>query len=157
MMLLAVFRNLHADQKEYLNNLPLILHFPSFHLFFVHAGLLPINPTIPLTSKRQPLSHVPGSLRKYHQKGHKKVHRDETLETESFEEIIKKGNVKKPKNGHDLRVLQEKLVLKDIPQNTIPFNLMNIRSLKHNSPTRSKEVCNLIYLGIRFHKLTRPV
>lgn len=151
-----------ATEVEYLNNLPLVLHFPSYHLFIVHAGILPLNPTIPLSSKHQPLSHVPGSLRikgdkSYHRQGHKirganpigdveerddqLVERDSLEEREWLEERDPAGAFRhrKPRNKHDLRTIQEQLLLTTIPQNTIPFNLLNMRSLERNQPTRAKK------------------
>lgn len=135
----------------------------------MHAGILPLNPTIPLNSKHQPLSHVPGSL-KQHSNNHRThdhrirganpigdieerdvndiLKRDLEGRGELIEERSQDGRslLRKPKNKHELRVLQEQLLLSTIPQNTIPFNLLNMRSLAKNRPTRGKKVCNVYFI-----------
>jgi hypothetical protein len=131
----------------------------------VHAGILPLNPTIPLNSKHQPLSHVPGSLRQHSNKH--RTHGHQIRTTSSIDDIVERdvrsdlerraelsenrtedsrNLLRKPKNGHDLRTLQEQLLLSTIPQNTIPFNLLNMRSLSKNRPTRGKKVCNVYFI-----------
>jgi hypothetical protein len=47
------------EQYEYLLSLPLVLHIPTLHTMVVHAGLLPANPQKSLTSRHQPLAHIP--------------------------------------------------------------------------------------------------
>lgn len=48
-------------EHNYLLSLPLILHAPDLHTYFVHGGLLPYRllPTKPFATS-QPLAHVPG-------------------------------------------------------------------------------------------------
>ena len=143
-------RNLKPAEDRYLSSLPLILHLPDYHIFLVHAGLLPLNPTIPLNSKHQPLSHVPGSLQPPHKRHAESLpssarFRRAVIEADSTkdgdEEAEKnKHRHRKPASEAELRTLQERMVLKTIPQNTIPFNLLNMRSLERNAPVRSKKV-----------------
>ncbi|PVF95687.1 Metallo-dependent phosphatase [Serendipita vermifera] len=141
-----IARNLKPHEEKYMNNLPLILHLPGYHLFFVHAGLLPLNPTIPLNSRHQPLSHVPGSVgrngKRSHYKGHGRRTEDESESNESSETSDDNSSLhekrhRKPTNKKELRMLQEQLLLSRIPQNTIPFNLLNMRSVQKNKPVKS--------------------
>ncbi|KIM24400.1 hypothetical protein M408DRAFT_331780 [Serendipita vermifera MAFF 305830] len=137
-------RNLKSGEERYLSSLPLVLHLPDYHIFLVHAGILPLNPTIPLSSKHQPLSHVPGSLRAPHKKGRKADSarfRRAAIDSEDNDEEAEKNkhHPRKPSTEKELRTLQERMVLQTIPQNTIPFNLLNMRSLERNSPVRTKK------------------
>ena len=54
-----IARDMTNEQYKYLLSLPLVLHIPTLHTMVVHAGLLPLDPEKPLTSKQQPLAHVP--------------------------------------------------------------------------------------------------
>ncbi|PAV16397.1 Metallo-dependent phosphatase [Pyrrhoderma noxium] len=54
-----IARALSDAQFEYLLSLPLVLHVPFLHTFFVHAGLLPLDPRHGINSKHQPLAHLP--------------------------------------------------------------------------------------------------
>jgi hypothetical protein len=53
-------RHMSDAEYEYLVSLPLILHAPSIHSYFVHGGMLPYQllPTRPYATS-QPLAHVP--------------------------------------------------------------------------------------------------
>ncbi|KAG8824604.1 hypothetical protein FRC17_009067 [Serendipita sp. 399] len=136
-----IARKLTSHEFNYLKNLPLVLHIPSYDLFLVHAGLLPLNPTIPLNSKHQPLSHVPGSLRKRVSSKHYSNHHAKSLGARSEgggPEVDEHGH-HKPKSERDLRTLQEQLILETIPQNAVPFNLLNMRSVEHNMPVKSSK------------------
>lgn len=44
---------------EYLSSLPLVLHSPTSHVVFVHAGLLSSHPKLQASNPKQPLSHWP--------------------------------------------------------------------------------------------------
>ncbi|CAG7852860.1 SubName: Full=Uncharacterized protein {ECO:0000313/EMBL:CCA72927.1} [Serendipita indica DSM 11827] len=140
-----IARNMKAHEADYISNLPLVIHVPSYHLFFVHAGLLPLNPTIPLNSKHQPLSHVPGSLRQKSDHQHRaarQVGSIDNLEDRGLagsDHLSRKGHHRDPKNARDLRTLQEEMILSGIPQNTIPFNVLNMRSLQRNEPVKSSK------------------
>jgi hypothetical protein len=59
-----VARAMSREHYEYLRSLPLVLHAPAAHVFFVHAGLLAADPTRRPTHPKQPLSHWP-SLNHY--------------------------------------------------------------------------------------------
>jgi hypothetical protein len=56
-----VARVMSREHFSYLCSLPLVLHSPAGHLFFVHAGLLPSNPKLPASDPVQPLSHWPAA------------------------------------------------------------------------------------------------
>ena len=89
---------------EYLLSLPLVLHLPSEHTFLVHAGLLPYDPTLSITSERQPLSHWP------------------RIPTQ-----VLKGSTPA------LRNVQELAILNDIKQNTNPWVVLNMRNLRKDN------------------------
>jgi hypothetical protein len=94
---------------EYLLSLPLVLHLPSEHTFLVHAGLLPYDPTLSITSKKQPLAHLP-----------------------KIPSRVLGGSI-----IPTLRNAQELAILEDIKQNTNPWVVLNIRNLrKDNKPSR---------------------
>ena len=101
-------RAMSKRDYEYLLSLPLVLHVPSEHAFFVHAGLLPYDPTHSITSKRQPLAHLPK---------------------------IPNGYLGTPLPA--LRNVQELAILDDIKQNNKPWVVLNIRNLlKDNTVSR---------------------
>jgi hypothetical protein len=56
-----VARAMSREHFNYLRSLPLVLHSPASHSFFVHAGLLPSNPKFPAFDPTQPLSHWPAA------------------------------------------------------------------------------------------------
>lgn len=105
-----VARDMSQKEYDYFLSLPIVLHVPSAHTYIVHAGLLPYDPTRDQTHRRQPLSHVPFLPR--------------VLST-------LKGGTRKDIGR--LRLLQEKALLHDIPQNTDAWVKQNIRSVKKNN------------------------
>lgn len=54
-----VARDMSRTHYDYLCSLPLVLHAPTAHTFFVHAGLLPADPKRKISDPKQPLSHWP--------------------------------------------------------------------------------------------------
>lgn len=54
-----VARDMTDEQYRYLLSLPLVLHVTSLHVMIVHGGILPVDPTRPVTSSHQPLSRIP--------------------------------------------------------------------------------------------------
>jgi len=96
------------EDYEYLLSLPLVLHVPSEHAFLVHAGLLPYDPRLSATSKKQPLAHLPK---------------------------IPSRILGKP--TPILRNAQEVAILEDIKQNNYPWVVLNmINLLKNHSISR---------------------
>ncbi|KAF8340615.1 Metallo-dependent phosphatase-like protein [Cantharellus anzutake] len=96
-------RRMSHRQYQYLVNLPIILHLAPFNAHIVHGGLLPMDPVRSIKSHKQPLAKVP----------------DRSNETEP----------RSPPNITLLRSMQEMAVVTEIPQNTVPWNVMNIRSI----------------------------
>ena len=101
---------------EYLLSLPLVLHLPSEHTFLVHAGILPYDPTLSITSKRQPLSHLP-----------------------KIPSRVLGGSISALRNAQELAILEE------IKQNTNPWVLLNMRNLRKDN-TVSRSVADLLIL-----------
>lgn len=111
------FKIAHAmtdSQYTYLLSLPLTIYIPSAHAYVAHAGLLPSDPDYTFDDHRQPLAHIP-----------------------SFPPLTKTGKTK-PKNDTIplLRGLQELAILRDVPQNTVPFNVLNMRSVLNGEVTK---------------------
>lgn len=100
-------RAMSKAQYDYLLSLPLKLYIPSAHTFIVHGGLLSSNPRYPPDHARQPLARVP------------------TLPLD-----ITKG---KPMPKNDtiavLRGIQELSLLNDVPQNKVPWTVLNLRNV----------------------------
>lgn len=87
-------------EYDYLRRLPLAIHLPQLHTFVVHAGILPTDPRKPIHGKHQPLSHLPEGASRWLRKG-----------------------------DDELRNEQELSILYDIPQNELPWTLLNVRSI----------------------------
>lgn len=109
-----IARAMTDTQYSYLLSLPLTLYIPSAHAYIVHAGLLPSDPDYSFNHHRQPLAHVP-----------------------HFPPLTKTGK-SKPKNDTIpiLRGLQELAILNDIPQNNVPYNVLNMRSVLNGEVTK---------------------
>lgn len=88
---------------DYLRSLPLVLHLPSEHAFVAHGGLLPYDPTHSISSKRQPLAHMPKL-------------------PSAFRDSIA-----------TLRNAQELAIMNDIKQNNDPWAVLNIRNLRKDN------------------------
>jgi hypothetical protein len=110
------FKIAHAmtdAQYSYLVSLPITLYIPSAHTYVVHAGLLPSDPNYAFNHHRQPLAHVP-----------------------SYPPATKKGKSQsKNETVPILRELQELAIL-DVPQNRVPWDILNIRSVLDGKVTK---------------------
>ena len=115
------------EQYDYLRSLPLMLYVPSAHVFIVHAGLLSSNPTYPFNHPTQPLARIPSLLSK-----NSSPARNDTYPL--------------------LRRLQELSVLNDVPQNTVPWNVLNMRTVHDGTISRQvtfPSVYVLLHLFLR--------
>jgi len=102
--------SLEQHQYEYLLSLPLVLHIPSIHTFTAHAGILASDISRSATDRKQPLAHFP----------------------------IPPKSLSPTKNETTLRLWQESAILNDVPQNNMPWVVLNMRSiLKDKTITRS--------------------
>ncbi|KAG6909071.1 hypothetical protein DXG01_002224 [Tephrocybe rancida] len=108
----AIAQDMSEAHYAYLRSLPYIIHIPSAHTFIVHGGLLASNPKLGYKHAKQPLAHVPRLPK-------------------SCKDDKDKANITVM-----LRTMQEQEVLTQIPQNTIPFNVLNIRSLVKEEVTK---------------------
>ena len=52
-------RAMSEEHFNYLCSLPIVLYAPVAHTYFVHAGVLPADPTRDYNDPKQPLSHLP--------------------------------------------------------------------------------------------------
>lgn len=94
-----ISRHISASSYDYLLRLPLTLHMPSLHTIVVHAGLLPSDPTKSSFDISQPL--IGASNR---------------------------ANLSNDDAGFG-RTSEELQILFNIPQNSVPWNLLNMRSV----------------------------
>jgi len=102
-----IARDMSEAQYDYLLSLPLKLYIPSAHTFIVHGGLLSSDPLYPPDHPRQPLARVP-----------------------SLPLSITKGKPMPENNTIAiLRGLQELALLKSVPQNNVPWTVLNLRSI----------------------------
>ena len=115
-------RDMNKKEYEYLISLPLVLHIPTAHTFIVHAGLLPSDPSRDPYYHRQPLSHMP---------------------------ILSSSS---NSSEDQLRLVQELSLLTQIPQNTDPWNKLNIRSI-----TKSRQVTKSAKDGTPWSELWNDV
>jgi hypothetical protein len=108
-----VARKVTDNQYQYLLSLPLTLFVPSAHTYIAHAGLLPSDPHLSPSDPRQPLAHIPALPPSY---GGTSTKWDKTTM---------------------LRRLQQVALLKEVPQNTDPWVVLNMRGvLSDHSVTR---------------------
>lgn len=113
-----IAKDMSETQFEYLLHLPLRLYTPSAHAYIVHAGLLPSNPRYSFEDiKKQPLARVPSLPQR--------PIADEIGEVSHSVSSSTKAN----KTIERLRNLQEMSLLTQIPQNTDPWVVLNMRSV----------------------------
>ncbi|KAI6125079.1 Metallo-dependent phosphatase-like protein [Pisolithus croceorrhizus] len=56
-----VARAMSQEHYDYLRSLPIVMHAPAGHTYFVHAGMLAADPKRELEHPKQPLSHWPAT------------------------------------------------------------------------------------------------
>lgn len=121
-----VARDLSIEQFQYLLHLPLRLYIPSAHAFIVHAGLLPSNPAYPMdNTENQPLARIPAFPNRPadnigYENDHPVSRNKDTIE--------------------GLRFLQEIALLTEIPQNTDPWVVLNMRSVVGSTISKESKV-----------------
>lgn len=122
--------NLHF---QYLLDLPLRLYVPSAHTFIVHAGLLPCDPRYPVDDKaRQPLARIPTLTRQ------PTGNQTSTNVTLSDDTNANTTSIMSNKSIDALRNLQETGILTQIPQNSDPWVIQNMRSVLANGKISKK-------------------
>jgi len=110
-----IARSLSTTHYKYLLSLPLILHIPYLHTYVAHAGILPHDPRFPFHAPHQPLAHLP-------------VIGNDVEQVDDIE-----------RNIAALRVVQEKAVLDDVPQNSDdPWVILNMRGVLENGTVTRK-------------------
>lgn len=130
------------EEYAYLLGLPLVLHIPSIHTFVVHGGILSHDPHHPTKSSHQPLAHVPDKVKTGWPKPTIKPRSELDSQSplaldEQWEELPTGDGLKRKITLKELREAQELSVLADIPQNTEPWVLLNMRGvLDNNEVTR---------------------
>lgn len=114
------------EHASYLNSLPVVVHIPQLHMFVAHAGLLPSDPKLDPTDRKQPLAHIPvlassasGSY----------LHSQDPLGSivVSSDEV---ASLRPSTNESALRLAQETALLTDIPSNRDAWSVQNMRSVR---------------------------
>ncbi|KAH9930037.1 Metallo-dependent phosphatase-like protein [Fomitopsis serialis] len=126
-------REMTPVQKACLYSLPLVLHVPSEHFFVVHAGILPYDPKRPLTDRHQPLAHPPRLTHTVTgpDEGHYAVGTSSSVSQSALASALVEDALKKKNDTQEqLRTLQERALLKDIPGNRDPWVLLNMRGIR---------------------------
>ncbi|KAH9945386.1 uncharacterized protein BXZ73DRAFT_86878 [Epithele typhae] len=126
-----IARDMKADHAQFLFSLPLVIHVPSEHFFLVHAGLLPFDPRRPSTDKHQPLAHLPisGDDDEDYSDMPKEAYDYPLLDISSQRDP---PPVRLDDETEELRVVQERSILHDVPQNRDPWTLLNLRGVRKN-------------------------
>ncbi|KAJ3714230.1 Metallo-dependent phosphatase-like protein [Lentinula raphanica] len=99
------------EQYLYMVQRPVRLHVPHAHTFIVHAGVLASDPNYKPGNKRQPLSHIPTLYEPYADQERTSI----------------------------LRRLQELAILKEVPQNLIPWVTLNMRGVLDDNTVTSRK------------------
>ncbi|KAG6862561.1 hypothetical protein C0995_000109 [Termitomyces sp. Mi166 len=108
----AIAQEMSEAQYAYLRSLPYTIHVPHAHAFIVHGGLLASNPKLSYDDPRQPLASMP-----------------------RLPECCKGG----VNSTQMLREIQEREILTKVPQNTVPWNVLNMRSIVDGKVSRESE------------------
>lgn len=118
------------EHAEFLFSLPLVIHIPSQHCFLAHGGLLPSDPRHPADDERQPLAHPPSP----DDDAPAQLAADydhPVLQSESPQRFFPHlSSVDLDDEVEELRVMQERALLEDIPQNRDPWVVLNIRGVR---------------------------
>ena len=145
------YRDITPEQASYLTSLPIVLHVPRLHLFIAHAGILPSDPRLAPTDRRQPLAHVPTRLSNAFEsqgfsthistegdgRGDDRVLTSRLQAYLSTQDTSDASPLSAPNVDH-LRTLQESAILADIPQNRDSWVVLNMRSVtKKHKVTRN--------------------
>lgn len=128
---------------EYLISLPVRIHVPHAHLFLVHAGLLSHDPQHDYDHPSQPLSHLPTASRIYAY-GHRiNELRDALIPlTGWLARLVSqikdsyRGDVDIYGVTEDMMREQQERAILALSLNKDPWVSLNIRSVKHEKPTR---------------------
>ncbi|KAI0750544.1 hypothetical protein BC629DRAFT_1229190 [Irpex lacteus] len=142
-------RDMERQEAEWLmKEVPLVNWISGLHAFVVHAGVLPGDPTLKMDDERQPLARIPGTAKA-----------GETAMSVAGRVVVDEGpmvwaNTDGPRaqeplglgapssdtsiyvqpnsNISALRRFQERDILTLVPQNTDPWVVLNMRSVKKN-------------------------
>lgn len=113
-----IAREMSKEQYDYLLQLPVALYIPHAHTFVAHAGILPSDPRYPYyDAERQPLARIPDVF-------HMGEDCHDALRCTMY-----------------LRRAQEMSILTNVPQNTDPWTLLNVRGIKNGKVYRSVTPC----------------
>ncbi|KAI0649217.1 hypothetical protein C8Q79DRAFT_999042 [Trametes meyenii] len=141
-----IARDMKREHAQFLFSLPLVVHVPSEHFFLVHGGLLPSDPRRSADDTRQPLGHPP-SL--------DDIADDVADDDDDYDYPLLKIDAPQAvlhqrRSGSnnitdddidDLRAVQERSVLRDVPHNRDPWSILNMRGVrKSGKVTRRSDV-----------------
>ncbi|RPD59965.1 Metallo-dependent phosphatase [Lentinus tigrinus ALCF2SS1-7] len=128
-----IARDMKPEHAEFLFSLPLVIHVPSEHFFLVHAGLLPSDPRHPANDERQPLAHppLPGDDDDDVPRNGDEDYGYPILDASSTQEVFPRlASLDLDDEVEELRVLQERALIQDVPHNRDPWVVLNIRGIR---------------------------
>ncbi|KAI0091218.1 hypothetical protein BDY19DRAFT_1033480 [Irpex rosettiformis] len=140
-------KDMDREEAEWLmKDVPLVNWVSGLHTFVVHAGVLPGDPTLREDDERQPLARIPD----YRQPANSAQVKSSIGRAEVIDQKIAgytnaqeplgpglsmsdvNGSADPSSNVTALRRLQERNILTEVPQNTDPWVVLNMRSVKKN-------------------------
>ncbi|KAI0073456.1 Metallo-dependent phosphatase [Panus rudis PR-1116 ss-1] len=127
-------REMSPEHASFLLSLPLILHIPSLHTFVVHGGILPFDPRLSPTDSRQPLAHLPhlANMLDNPESDFDEAETLSILRIQPDDELHPSAQLSRV--GHidedSLRTAQESAILREVPQNTKWWNVLNLRGVR---------------------------
>ncbi|KAI0326644.1 hypothetical protein GY45DRAFT_1258673 [Cubamyces sp. BRFM 1775] len=127
-----IARDMKPEHAKFLFSMPLVIHVPSEHFFLVHGGLLPSDPRRPADDKRQPLAHLPSSddvMDEQDVDGYDYA----LLKIDPPQDILQDTGITGNLTRHEieeLRIAQERSILRDVPHNRDPWVVLNMRGVR---------------------------
>lgn len=130
------------EHAQFLFSLPLIIHVPSEHFFLVHGGMLPSDPRRPSNDRHQPLAHPPSaddelptmpealSEHEYEYPVLDAAPAQSAFPRSREDDDTDDNEDDDDSETEELRILQERSLLDDVPQNRDPWILLNMRGVR---------------------------
>ncbi|KAI0749397.1 hypothetical protein C8Q80DRAFT_1218573 [Daedaleopsis nitida] len=128
-----IARDMERKHAEFLYSLPLVIHIPTEHIFLVHGGLVPSDPRHPSNDERQPLAHPPSPDDEDDQslKEHTGDYDYPLIPAQSLQHAFPRlASFNLDDEIEELRVVQERALLHDVPQNRDPWAILNMRGVR---------------------------
>ncbi|KAI0359960.1 Metallo-dependent phosphatase [Trametes cingulata] len=128
-----IARDMKPEHARFLFSLPLVIHVPSEHFFLVHGGLLPSDPRRPSDDARQPLAHPPSPDDIRRGPTDDADYEYPLLQLDPPQDILRNPSGSRnisDEEIEELRAVQERSILQDVPQNRDPWVVLNMRGVR---------------------------